>query len=57
MPITEGVVYCDGCGAEITGPPVVQQGMDYCCDLCAKGVECDCGADDDERRAPAAPAV
>jgi hypothetical protein len=57
MPITEGVVYCDGCGAEITGPPVVQQGMDYCCDLCAKGDECDCGADDDERRAPAAPAV
>jgi len=50
MPITEGVVYCDGCGVEVDGAPVVKQGLNYCCTVCAEGGECDCGADDEDRR-------
>ena len=57
MPITEGVVYCDGCGAEVKGAPVVRQDLTYCCETCAEGGECDCGEEDDDRRAPAAPAA
>jgi len=57
MPITEGVVFCDGCGAEVTAPPVVRQGQTFCCAVCAEGGECDCGEEDDDRQAPAAPAA
>jgi hypothetical protein len=57
MSITEGVVYCDGCGAEVVGVPVVQEGSTFCCLLCAEGGECRCGEEEDDRRAPAAPAA
>jgi hypothetical protein len=50
MAITEGVVYCDGCGAEVKGAPIVRQDSVYCCTTCADGAECDCGEADDERR-------
>ena len=50
MPITEGVVYCDGCGVEVEGSPVVKQGSTYCCITCAEGGECDCGAVDEDQR-------
>ncbi len=49
----ESVIYCDGCGVEITVAPVVQDGKVYCCKDCADGYECDCAAPvelDDERR-------
>ena len=57
MSITEGVVYCDGCGVEVKGTPVVRQGSSYCCAVCADGGECDCGQDEEDRRTPAAPAA
>jgi hypothetical protein len=48
----EGVVFCDGCGVEITWSPVVLQGAktaahqragQYCCVDCADGRPCQCG--------------
>ncbi len=57
MSITEGVVYCDGCGTEVKGTPVVKKGSDYCCTTCADGGECDCGDEEDDRGAPVAPAA
>jgi hypothetical protein len=48
----EGVVYCDGCGAEITWSPVVIHATTsplqlrsghYCCADCADGRPCLCG--------------
>ncbi len=55
MSITEGVVYCDGCGAEVEGAPAVREGRAYCCAVCAEGGECHCGEEEDDPRAPAAP--
>ena len=55
MPITEGVVYCDGCGVEVEGSPVVKQGSMYCCTTCAEGGECDCGALDEDQRSAGPP--
>jgi hypothetical protein len=49
MPITEGVIYCEGCGVEVEGSPVVKQGSMYCCTTCAEGGECDCGAVDEDQ--------
>jgi len=52
MTTIEGVVYCDGCGAEITWSPVVvraanrhaqQRAGQYCCPDCAEGRPCPCG--------------
>jgi hypothetical protein len=40
----ESVVFCDGCGVEITVAPVVQEGKVYCCKDCADGYECDCAS-------------
>lgn len=57
MAITEGVVYCDGCGTEIVGVPVVREGLTYCCSLCSEGKECDCGVEEDERSEASSPAV
>ena len=37
-------VYCDGCGVEISWAPVRHQQRDYCCQDCADGYECSCGA-------------
>lgn len=48
----EGVVFCDGCGAEITWSPVVVRAANramptrpslYCCMDCADGRPCRCG--------------
>jgi hypothetical protein len=51
MPEVEGVLFCDRCGAEIVGAPVVRGTMKYCCEDCAEGRGCDCGLIlDDERR-------
>jgi hypothetical protein len=39
----EGTVWCEGCGVEITGPPYLKGGRDYCCQDCARGWRCTCG--------------
>jgi hypothetical protein len=51
MPEIDGDLYCDRCGAEVVGAPVVREGSLYCCADCAEGQECDCGLilDDDRR--------
>jgi len=43
MSRTEDIVYCDGCGVEITWAAVVKGGRDYCCEDCLNGIPCDCG--------------
>jgi hypothetical protein len=46
----EGVLFCDGCGAEIVmASLVVRDGAYFCCARCADGERCDCGLvlDDD----------
>jgi hypothetical protein len=46
-------VWCDGCGVEVTWGPVVVGERIYCCQDCAQGIPCECGAlmeMDDERR-------
>jgi hypothetical protein len=48
----EELVWCDGCGVEIVGAPVVVDKRNYCCQDCAQGIRCDCGERmelDDER--------
>lgn len=51
MPQIDGVLFCDGCGAEIVGAPVVRDRRRHCCEDCANGLRCDCGLilDDDRR--------
>ncbi|OGO16444.1 MAG: hypothetical protein A2Y93_09585 [Chloroflexi bacterium RBG_13_68_17] len=51
MAETEEILYCDRCGAEIVGAPVVQDDRQHCCLDCAEGRECDCGLllEDDRR--------
>jgi hypothetical protein len=40
----EGVLYCDGCGAEISmASLVIRDEAYYCCARCADGERCDCG--------------
>ena len=48
MPLIEGVLYCDGCGAEILGAPHVVGELNYCCMDCFHGISCDCGVYRDE---------
>jgi hypothetical protein len=57
MPEIDGVLFCDGCGAEIVGAPVVGGRMRYCCERCARGESCDCALilDDDEPREAGSP--
>jgi len=49
MTHTEGLVWCDNCGVEITWAAIVQVGRDhhrllhYCCQDCLEGRGCDCG--------------
>ncbi len=52
MPVIEGVLFCDRCGAEIVGAPVVRGRLRYCCEDCANGLACDCGLllEDDRHR-------
>jgi hypothetical protein len=43
----EGVIFCDGCGAEINWAPVIirtrQRTLKYCCEDCAHEIPCECG--------------
>lgn len=48
MPLIERVPFCDGCGAEIHGPPEVRDDRMYCCQDCAAGLACDCALEFDE---------
>lgn len=51
MPMIEGVRFCDGCGAEIVGAPIVRGQLEYCCQECSEGRDCDCAlVFEDERR-------
>lgn len=52
MPVLDGVLFCDRCGAEIIGAPVVRGKLRYCCEDCANGLPCECGLllEDDRRR-------
>lgn len=61
MSRSEGVVWCDGCGVEITWAPLVKPGTgpldkhDYCCEDCFRGLRCRCSERaemDDDRRSP-----
>ncbi|MBN1148515.1 MAG: hypothetical protein JXA78_14750 [Anaerolineales bacterium] len=62
MSRTEGVIYCDNCGVEITWAPyhppeaggAQARQFDYCCQECYQGLPCHCGERmemEDERRA------
>lgn len=42
MPVIEGVRFCDGCGAEIVGAPIMRGRQMHCCEDCAEGLACDC---------------
>ena len=59
MSRSEDVLWCDGCGIEITWLPYrlpwisEQSRRDYCCEDCYVGLLCNCGERmeiDDERR-------
>jgi hypothetical protein len=58
MSRSEGVVWCDGCGVEISWAPLVKSDSDmrrgdYCCEDCYAGIPCRCGERmelEDERR-------
>ena len=53
MALNDEIVWCDGCGAEITWGPVVVGTHTHCCQDCALGLLCECGERmemDDERR-------
>lgn len=56
----EDTIWCDGCGVEITWVPVVVKQAHFCCQDCAKGLECDCAPKpetEDERREGTAPSA
>ena len=42
MARSENVVWCDGCGVEITWAPLIDQQRDYCCEECYQGLPCHC---------------
>ena len=42
MPSIEGVLFCDGCGAEVLGAPVGKDDRVHCCTRCAQGQDCQC---------------
>ncbi|OGO10916.1 MAG: hypothetical protein A2Z66_14695 [Chloroflexi bacterium RBG_13_66_10] len=51
MPQTDSVYFCDRCGAEIVGSPVMRGKRRHCCQDCADGQPCDCALilEDDRR--------
>jgi hypothetical protein len=51
MPQIDGVYFCDRCGAEIVGAPVMRGDRRHCCQDCADGFPCDCALilEDDRR--------
>ncbi len=44
----DDTIWCDGCGVEIVGKPLVITGKgshtkrEYCCEACSQGLECSC---------------
>ena len=36
-------VWCDGCGVEIVGAPIIRTKQYYCCEDCFQGIKCSCG--------------
>ena len=42
MPSIDGVLFCDGCGAEIHGAPIFKADQIHCCQDCAEGRDCQC---------------
>jgi hypothetical protein len=52
----EDTVWCSGCGIEITWIPYIIDDQEFCCQNCAYGFSCDCGAmmdwEDEYRDAP-----
>ncbi len=38
----EDILFCDGCGTEISWSPVAIEDRYYCCQDCAEGRECEC---------------
>jgi hypothetical protein len=43
MSLIDNIHFCDGCGVEIVGAPVLVNKQIFCCLDCADGRECDCG--------------
>lgn len=47
-------IWCDGCGIEILGVPVLRGKHDFCCQSCLHGFLCECclwdSLDDDDHR-------
>jgi hypothetical protein len=43
MMYRDDMVWCDGCGVEITWGPVVVDNRVYCCHDCSQGYACTCG--------------
>lgn len=59
MSRSEGVIWCDNCGVEITWSPIVSSGLGrkkevFCCEDCYFEYRCHCGErmelEDDRRR-------
>ena len=42
MPSIEGVLFCDGCGAEVVGAPMTMGDQVHCCSECAQEQHCQC---------------
>jgi hypothetical protein len=60
MAWSEEVIWCDGCGVEISWGPVMVNDKPYCCQDCAQGYACDCGERmemDEEMRSAGAESV
>lgn len=38
----QDTIWCDGCGVEILGSPVIRNQQSFCCQDCALGYECAC---------------
>ncbi len=52
----EDTIWCSGCGTEITWTPYIIDDQVFCCQNCAYGFSCECGAmmdgEDEYRDAP-----
>lgn len=52
----DNIIWCEGCGVEMTWGPTVVDKRYYCCADCAEGLKCDCGVRmeiEDDRRSGA----
>jgi hypothetical protein len=61
MPRIEDTIWCDNCGVEIHGVPVIKDGRYYCCEDCRDGLPCECMGcfeiEDDRRAAIATSSI